>query len=209
MADSSAMVQGSADVGAALRALIDDPTTDYAAVRDFLGALSVEQKRQAIEAVGGRKRQRRLWELGEAGPAITIEDLVPSSADPLDPVIFYGKNSLPLFTIFQKRMARTADGEMLLGYNHSPPVDRFVGPGFFVVDDFPDGIGKVGVDYTRLPDKKPESWPTIKPNKSGLSRFVYYDMIDYLRELAPGVLIGRAVKGGKITQNYFLLSREK
>ena len=201
--------QSNGDVGAKLVVLVDNAATTYEDLRSFLSALSPEQKRLAIDRMGGRKRQARLWDLGEAGPAITMESLIPKDGEPLKPVIFHGKNSLlPPFTRFQKRMCRTSDGEALLGYNHGW-TGIFTGPGYFVVrDSEPDEIGPVAIDYTRVPTEKPTSWPTIRSNSFMLSRFVYYGMVDCLRELADGVLIGRAVRGGKITPNYFILSRE-
>jgi hypothetical protein len=205
---TEAAAQQAAGSAESLRGLAEADGTTYQAIRSYLSGLSPEGRRQAIEAVGGVKRQARLWELAAEGPDITLEDLVPRAEKALEPVIFYGKNSLPLFTIFQKRMARATKGDWLVGYNHGS-TQGLVGPGYFTVHVFDGQIGEVGVDYTRLPDEKPASWPDIKPNKAGLSRFVYYDMIDYLRELAPGVLIGRAVRSGKITNNYFLLAREK
>ena len=188
---------------------VNDPNTTYEDIRSFLSALSPDQKHQAIGRMGGVKRQAKLWALCEKAPKITLDNLIPAGGGPLKPVIFHGKNSLlPPFTRFQKRMCRTSDGKALLGYNHGW-TGIFTGPGYFSVrNSEPDEIGPVAVDYTKLPTDKPDSWPKIRSNGFLLSRFVYYNMVDCLRELADGVVIGRAVRGGKITSNYFLLARE-
>jgi hypothetical protein len=48
----------------------------------------------------------------------------------------------------------------------------------------------------------------VKRNDQGLSRFVYANMVDYLRRVSSHVVIGRAYKGGKEMPNYFILCRE-
>ena len=45
------------------------------------------------------------------------------------------------------------------------------------------------------------------PNEKGLQMLVYAKMIDYPRKVSDHVTIGRAVKNGKETGNYFLLCR--
>lgn len=204
-----AKVSERADVGAKFVQLIDDPSTTYEALRTFVDGLAPSDRRAAIYRAGGVKRQARLWKLAEAGPSIQLEQLIPEDATPLKPVIFYGKNSLiPPFTVFQKPMCRQPDGQLLMGYNYGW-TGFITGPGFFVVrNSTEDEIGPVAVDYTQLPETKPDEWPKIRTNKYLLSRFVYHNMVDYLREVGTGMLIGRAVKKGKITSNYFLLARE-
>jgi hypothetical protein len=192
------------------KALVDDPRSTYKSIRAFLERLRPEQRQEAIRGVGGKRRQARLFELASQGPDVGLDELIPQNKRPLEPVIFHGKNSLPTFSVFQKRFARAPSGDELIGYNHQPMAFA-TGPGYFVVrPPNPDepALGPIAIDYTRLPDQKPADWPPLKDNDSGLGRVVYGHMVDYLRPLGGDVYIGRAVKAGKVTENYFLLVRE-
>jgi hypothetical protein len=163
------------------------------------------------EAIDG-DGQARLWD-ASAGQHVSIEEMVPRDLGPLRPVIFHGKNSLPLFTRFQKRFCRPAVGverDELWGYNYQPTawLAPLTGPGYFVAYDSPGSFGDVAVDYTRIPTGRPADWPEIHDNTYRLSRFIYNGMIDYLRRVSPHLLIGRATKAGKEMPNYFLLCRQ-
>ncbi len=163
---------------------------------------------EITESIDG-KTQARLWEACE-GHAATIEEMVPADMGALRPVTYHGKNSLPMFTHFQKRFCRSDDGQELWGYNYQPTtwLAPLTGPGYFVAYDSPDGPGGVAVDYTRIPTGKPQEWPEIHDNTYRLSRFIYNGMIDYLRRVSEHLLIGRATKDGQNLPNYFLLCRE-
>ena len=142
---------------------------------------------------------------------MTIAEMVPPDLGPLQPIIFHGKNSLPMFTNFQKRFCRANEGsDELWGYNYQPVqwLAPLTGPGYFVAYDSAEGPGGVAVDYTRVPTAKPGEWPDIHDNTYRLSRFIYNGMIDYLRRVSDHLLIGRATKAGKDLPNYFLLCRE-
>jgi hypothetical protein len=169
-----------------------------------LDQLSHDDRIQVVTSLG-KSPQAALFEAAK-GQLMTIDDVVPAGADPLKEVIHHGKNSLPVFTLFQKRFCRSANSpdKELWGYNHQA-MAAITGPGYFVCHQHGD---EVAIDYTRLPEGKPDAWPNIKPNSSGISRLVYYNMIDYLRKISTHVSIGRAVKGGKAADNWFLLCRE-
>ncbi|RMD99000.1 MAG: hypothetical protein D6812_12470 [Deltaproteobacteria bacterium] len=185
---------------------------DSATIEEIAGELDDLEASARVEAVRslGAKAQRKLWTL-TAGRAVTLEDIVPSTKGPLEPVIHYGKNSLPLFSIFEKRFCRPPDGEksaVLWGYNEGR-LRPIVGPGYFVCRPTPeDERGTVVIDYYQVPPGKPESWPKIEPNDRGITRLVYGFMHDFLRKVSIHVTIGRAYKHGKVTNNYFLLCRE-
>ncbi|HZR80749.1 MAG TPA: hypothetical protein VFD92_06610 [Candidatus Binatia bacterium] len=163
---------------------------------------------EAIDGAG----QAKLWDAAR-GERVAIADMVPPDLGALRPVIFHGKNSLPVFTRFQKRFCRPAPGverDELWGYNYQPVgwLAPLTGPGYFVAYDSGDAIGSVAVDYTRIPTGRPADWPEIHDNTFRLSRFIYNGMIDYLRRVSQHLLIGRATKAGKEMPNYFLLCRE-
>ena len=64
------------------------------------------------------------------------------------------------------------------------------------------------VDYWQVPTERPTSWPDVRDNTSGLQRFVYARMDDFLRKVSAHVSIGRAWRNHKVTDNYFVLCRE-
>jgi len=152
--------------------------------------------------------QAGIWE-ASAGRGVTLEHLVPPTTAAGVEVIHEGKNSLPVFTLFQKRFARDAKPEgMVFGYNEGA-TRKLIGPGYFVAE-YDDVRMEVGVNYYRVPPADtslPEGWPEIKPNEEGLQRFVFSTMVDYLRVVSKHVSIGRAYKANKEQNNYFLLCR--
>lgn len=170
----------------------------------FLDGLTHEQRVKEVEAVGG-KSQHCLFQI--ALPDLEFSDLMPDTSGPLQEVIFYGKNSLPLFSLFQKRMARSRDGKKVFGYNFQT-FQNITGPGCFVVDHSTDRPGEIMIDYTRLPEENVPGWPVIKPNTQGITKLVYGHMKDYLRRVSKNVFIGEATKKGKSIGQYFILCRQ-
>lgn len=164
----------------------------------------------------GKDFQARLFEAAKGHKELTLDDFVPSSVDPMVEVIHHGKNSLPAFTHFQKRFCKPAvkEGEEpkaeLWGYNHQT-MAGVTGPGYYVTH-MPEGRdgsdGEVDIDYRKLPPSKPDAWPEILPNDAKLGRFVYAGMIDVMRGISSHVTIGRAIRGGKYADAWFLLCRE-
>ena len=150
-----------------------------------------------------------LWDACE-GHAVAVDDFVPAGTRLGREIIHKGKNSLPLFTHFEKRFT-TADGQPgeVYGYNHTPMNFTTAGPGYFV-GHFDPHAGSFGVDYYRVPPANaplPASWPRVRDNRFGLQRFIYAEMIDYMRRVCEGVTIGRAWRRGQRTDNYFVLAR--
>ena len=173
----------------------------------FLDGLGHDGRIEAMSALSGPGLQGRLYAAAEGAPRVTLTELVPPDIQPLREVIFHGKNSLPAFTLFQKRFCRPPDrarGEELWGYNHQA-LAWLTGPGYFVVHEEPVGAA---IDYRQVPPQGCAGWPPVKPNDRGFSRFVYRDMVDYLRRVSKHVLIGRATRHGKALDNYFVLCRE-
>ncbi len=191
-----------------LKALLSADSIDIAAIGAHLDALGPEERVAAVRTISG-KDQQKIW-AATAGQGATLADLVPEDAGASVEVINFGKNSLPVFTHFEKRMCRVeGEPDKLYGYNEGA-TRPLVGPGYFVVRDFPER-GEVGVDYRTVPPddaKLPEGWPAIKPNEKGVQMFVYKGMVDYMRRVSQTVTIGRAFKGGeKDLGHTFLLCR--
>ena len=194
-------------MNAELASLLKPDSLDIDAIASHLDALSESARTEAIRGINGRQ-QMKLWHATE-GRGATLDALVLPDTPARVEVINAGKNSLPVFTNFEKRFCRVADRpDVLYGYNEGP-TRGLVGPGYFVAH-FYEERGEVGIDYTQVPPadaKLPDGWPAIKRNEQGLQILVYAHMIDFMRVVSSTVTIGRAVKKGKETPNTFLLNR--
>ena len=192
-----------------LKSMLNDPGVTLGDLTRHLDSIPHPQ-RVAESTALGPKEQRRLWDLAKDGEPLSIEYLVPDDAAPLVPFPFEGKNSLPVFTRFQKVFYRTQEGT-IGGYNNQS-LSPITGPGYYVAhaDESPDKshAKELAVDYLQVPKSKPPTWPAIRPNEAGLSRFIYANMIDYLRWVSSDVVIGRAYRAGTDPMpNYFVLCR--
>lgn len=191
-----------------------------AVIPDWISATRLQELGQSLDGLSHPARlrfvrslsggtQAKLWSAA-AQQGTTLADLVPPTVPPGVEVIHHGKNSLPLLSQFEKRFCRSADRpDLLYGYNEGI-VRPAIGPGYFVAHEFEDR-GEVGVDYHQVPPADatlPAGWPALRANESGLQRFVFAGMIDYLRRISAHVTVGRALRAGKLTNNYFLLCRE-
>ena len=190
-----------------LRELITQTPMDLDAVASALNAMTEDQRVEGIRGLK-KKHQTLLWDAAE-GRATSLADIVPEDVGPAVEVIHKGKNSLPVFSHFEKRFCRTADdANVLYGYNEGS-TRKVIGPGCFVASVDAER-GEVGVNYYHVPPTDaalPEGWPAVKPNEEGIQKFVYAQMIDYLRKVSDHVTIGRAYRKGKVTNNFFLLCR--
>ncbi|MBK6529870.1 MAG: hypothetical protein IPF99_09770 [Deltaproteobacteria bacterium] len=143
------------------------------------------------------------------GEALTLDAMVPTG-EPLVEVIHHGKNTLPMFSHFQKRFCRP-DGEdspdQLWGYNHNGGlVTAVTGPGYFVATLTEKG--EVLIDYAKVPPRKPAGWPTIMGPTARAGSLVWAGMTDVLRRVTDHVTIGTAYMNGKPRGQYFALCRE-
>ena len=186
---------------------------DIDTVAKRLDAMREDQRVDFVRALG-KADMIRLWDAC-AARAASAGDFVPEHVPPRTEVIHEGKNSLPLFSRFQKRFTRgTAPGEVF-GYNHQDFNWTTAGPGYFVGHvearaRAADQQGAFGIDYYDVPPADaplPASWPKVRKNEIGLQCLIYAKMVDYMRKVSDGVTIGRAWKGGKRTSNYFVLAR--
>jgi hypothetical protein len=149
--------------------------------------------------------QARLWEVCKDAPAFTAEDLVPSRLGEGKQVIWYGKNTLAAFKIFEKRFMRV--GGKVVGYNKQS-TSFLTGPGYFTIVTSPHEPRELRVDYTEVPSVTPPGWPTVKANKGGFKGIVYGNLYDYLRRVSKDVCIGYATRLDKPINSWFILARE-
>jgi len=190
----------------------------------FEGEIDIHRIAEVLDGLGhpgrlatirswGLHHQARLYEAAKGLKPLTLSYFVPDDVDRLTEVIHWGKNSLPAFTHFQKRFCRPKDADdKLFGYNENGE-KWAIGPGYFVVHEPEDKrpqaeSGEIDIDYTLNVGDKPSTWPDIKTNESGLGKVVYGGMVDVMRGISSHVSIGRAFRGGKFTENYFLLCRQ-
>ena len=192
-----------------LSTLIQDETS----LSDIAAWLDEQTAEDRLHEVRGlnKSQQRSLFEQCKDAQPLTLDDFC---GDTNQEVIHEGKNSLPAFTLFQKRFVRLDDNRVV-GYNHGSTMG-LIGPGYFVLKETqgtPEWTehGSVVVDYYEVLDGQtavPTSWPKIKGNHQGLQMFVYNNMHDFMRKVSTHVSIGSAFKKGKSIDSYFLLCRQ-
>ena len=179
-------------------------------IGEWLDNQTSELRLQAIQSLS-KADQRLLFEKCVDTEPLTLDYFC---AETNVEVIHDGKNSLPAFTLFQKRFVRIEDGRVI-GYNHASTMG-LIGPGYFVLKETannPDWMqhGSVVVDYYEVLDANtsvPSHWPKIKGNHQGLQMFVYNKMHDFMRRVSKHVSIGSAFKKGSSIDSYFLLCRQ-
>jgi len=193
--------------GHELDALLRSGNFDVADVGRRLDALDPALRLTAVRALGAGA-QARLYEAAKDVRKLRLDDLVPREVAPMREVVHEGKNSLPAFSLFAKAFCRPKpEAQELWGYNRtSRLVQKAVGPGYFVAYEGPGD--ELLIDYTRLPNDKAPGWPEILTNEERLSRFVYAGMLDALRAVSTHVTVGRAIRNGKVQDNWFVLCRQ-
>lgn len=143
-----------------------------------------------------KQQQKRLWEIASANPAPPQDLLAGKSV-----ATFAGRNTLPLFTRFEKRFADHHGA--LIGINvHA--LGWLTGPGYFTVTSGPTGLL---FDYSQVPQDGPDGWPRVRHNNHGLAKPVYGGLQDDTVWVARDVLIGSARRGGVSLDSYFVLAR--
>ena len=186
---------------ATLASLLDSPDVNLAAIETHLDGLDAAARVVECRALG-KAQLAKLW--GAAAPAgpLKLDDFVGSDGEKVE---FAGKNSLPLFTHFEKHFTR--QGGEVIGINVGS-TQFATGPGYFTCDATAERPSEIRFDYTRVPASAPAGWPTPKSNRGGLSYFVYRDMHDYNRRVAKGVVIGAATRLGTPIDAYYVLARK-
>ncbi len=177
---------------------------DMAPLTAYLDGLDDAARIREVRELS-RREQAPLFEAAVGVRPVTLGDLVPPDVPPLTEVIHYGRNSLPIFRIFEKRFCRPPSSPPeLWGYNEHG-LRWLTGPGYFVARQ--QGAGEVLIDYLEVPAGKPDSWPPLRPNSAGGARFVYFQTQDVLRGVGEHVCVGRAFKRGRPMDNWFVMSR--
>jgi hypothetical protein len=143
-----------------------------------------------------RAQQKRLWEIASADRAEAQELVGDAGA-----AAFAGRNTLRLFTRFEKRFVRHQGA--LIGCNvHT--LGWLTGPGYFRVTA---QARRLLFDYTHVPSGSPPGWPRVVSNDQGFARPVYGGLIDDTVWVARDVLIGSARRGEVPLDSYFILAR--
>ncbi len=183
-----------------------EPAVDLPRLSEVLDGVGHEGRVAAVRRMTPRQ-MAALYEAAKGFRSLALSHFVPAGTAPLTEVIHEGKNSLAMFTTFQKRFCQLPDRtDALGGYNHQA-MGWITGPGYFVAHDDTEA-GQIGIDYYQVPAVKPEAWPAIRTNEGGLGRVVYGKMIDVMRGVSEHVSIGRAVRDGKVADNWFVLVRK-
>ncbi len=185
----------------------DDKSVDVARLAATLDGLA-DAERAAFTMKMTPRQQARLYEAAAGFRPLSLEHFVPRGVAPLEQVDHAGKNSIPIFSRFEKRFCLPVAGsDRLWGYNFNPASIRPVtGPGYFVCYAIENG--EVLIDYTQVPEGAPPAgWPAVRPNSAGLSRFIYHRTKDTMRGVSRHVSIGRAARDGKPLDNWFVLCR--
>lgn len=190
-----------------LRELLARDDIKLEEISSYLDSLNKDERIKQVITLN-KKDQMRLWDLAENSKPLTLDYLVPKDAKPLEFFPFEGKNSLPMFTRFQKVFYFDSK-KNICGYNNHAMM-WFSGPGYFMVHMNPKNDKEIQIDYTLIPKERPEGWPKIKSNDVFPAMFIYGGTKDNLRWVSKDVVIGRAFKMGETPMpNWFVLCRVK
>jgi hypothetical protein len=191
---------------------IASPTLDLQTIGALLDGLTETDRVAAALSVRGAA-QKRLWDAaaGKGARVLRLTDIVPAITPAMTGVVHHGRNSMPAFTLFEKRFYRMPEGAagapgMVCGANFQT-FAWFTGPGYFVATEDQER-GEVLIDYHRVPETAPSGWPAIRPNDRGITRLVYGFMTDALRRVSEHVTIGMPSRHGRSLGSYFVLCRQ-
>ena len=184
-----------------------EPELRFDELAKVLDELGFEGRLHAVRE-WGKSRQAQLFEAAKGKHPLTLDHFVPSGTAERAPVRHHGKNTLPLFNHFEKRFMKASEAgeDRVVGYNHQD-LGALTGPGYFMLRPG-DEEGEIAIDYTKLPTQRADGWPVIVPNEARLGKLVYAGMVDHMRGISSTVSIGRAAKGGKMMDAWFVLVRE-
>jgi hypothetical protein len=200
------------DPSSELSALIGETSPSPSKIGAFLDRLPEPERIEAVRSLSG-KQQKKLYHAVDGYRPLALTDMVGPEVPAMHAVRHFGKNSMPMFTLFEKRFYRGPDADPsapseLCGANFQS-ISPLTGPGYYVAVLDPQRH-EVLVDYRRVPSVAPEGWPRIVRNESDLrTRLVYGFMVDTLRRVSEHVTIGSAARHGKPFGAYFVLCRQE
>jgi len=183
-----------------------EPELRFDELAKVLDELGFEGRLHAVRE-WGKDTQAKLFEAAKGKHPLDLSHFVPAGTADRAPIRHFGKNTLPLFNHFEKRFMKTEGDGPIVGYNHQD-MGILTGPGYFTVRDG-DDAGEIAIDYTMLPTQRADGWPDILPNEARLGKLVYAGMVDHMRGISSTVSIGRAAKGGKMMDAWFVLVRQE
>ncbi len=185
-----------------------EPNVDLKNLARILDGLGHEGRVHTI-GTWTKKDQERIFEASKGHMPLDLDFLVPSGVESLVEVIHDGKNTLPMFTHFQKRFVKLEDEELAMGGYNQQSMRWLTGPGYFgVTKGEGEHEGELLLDYRKIPKHKPSSWPEIRANDGLVSGIVNGGMVDYLRGISTHVSIGVAYKNGRHRNEWFALVRK-
>jgi hypothetical protein len=189
----------------ALRSLLNCRSPDPEHITRELDRLAHAER---VLALYGMQRDQLslLFATFDGYAPMSLDHLVPASARPLHAVRHIGRNSLPMFSHFEKRFYRLETSAAVGGANFQS-TSVFTGPGYFTASPTRERA-EIVIDYSQIPTLAPEGWPALSDNLHGIGRLVYGGMIDTLRKVSEHVSIGAAQKQGQPASAYFVLCRE-
>lgn len=173
-------------------------TDTLAPISDALDALSHEQRVNWMRGLPSRD-MAALYALASQGGPLGLDHFTGKEGEV---IIHWGQNSLPAFSVFQKRIVR--QGDVVQGYNHQT-MSWITGPGHFTLQQNAEGVY---FDYTTHPPTSHPEFPPLRDNMAGFSRFVYGGTIDKCRRVSQHAIIGAAFRANKPLGAYFMLVRE-
>jgi hypothetical protein len=173
----------------------------------YLDQLPEPSRIAASRSLDGRL-QRALYAMFEGVLALRLRDVVPEHVPDLTPVRHFGRNSMPLFTHFEKRFYRISGNTTELAGANFHALQPLTGPGYYMaVEDLEHG--ELLVDYRRVPAVAPQGFLPIAPNTGLRNGTVFGNLIDRVRRVSEHVSIGSASKQGKELGSYFTLCRQE
>ncbi|OIO68296.1 MAG: hypothetical protein CO186_09725 [Zetaproteobacteria bacterium CG_4_9_14_3_um_filter_49_83] len=184
------------------RALLETPDCTPEQIKMFLDQLN---KAEQLSMTGDLHNddQQRLWELSENFLTIRLTDLVPEDTPSLEPVIYAGENTLPVFQKFKKAMYRY-EGNVYGANSRLLKPSKF-GMGFFSVCQT-DTLHEIIIDYSATPPvaARPAGWSKITPNDDG----IFHHLKDHVRKISNDFYIGKATRNDHHA-GYFTLCQER
>ncbi len=188
-----------------LKELVTEGASLAAIVQHLEGLPNDRCVAEAMEL--GSKEQQQLYALAKDAEVIALEQLVPQGQ--LNQAeVFEGRNSLPLYSRFQKRFFRQSDGRIF--GNNTSPTEWLIGPGYFeVLPSTDQSRGALLIDYSYYPKQGLADWRPVVDNRKGASRFVYGGLQDYCRKVTDDLYICWVFRDGKDQGKTFVLARNK